>query len=82
MTLKYYIFSLVLIIFSIPVFCLCIINTMVSLKYETENQGDCISLVTGDNLCLKIQMFLGLLIICIIVLILIFVFKKSIIIKK
>jgi hypothetical protein len=28
-----------------------IINTMVSLKYETENIQDCISNVSGTNLC-------------------------------
>ncbi len=28
-----------------------IVNTMVSLKYETNNPNECISLVTGQDLC-------------------------------
>lgn len=32
-----------------------IINTMVSLKYETENIQDCISNVSGENLCNTIR---------------------------
>ena len=32
-----------------------IINTMVSIKYETENIQDCISNVSGENLCNTIR---------------------------
>lgn len=32
-----------------------IINTMVSLKYETEAPGQCISSVSGDDLCVALQ---------------------------
>ena len=38
-------------ILGIPLFIFGIINTMVSMKYETENPEDCISLVTGADLC-------------------------------
>jgi hypothetical protein len=31
--------------------CFAILNTMVSIKYETENPGDCISLTSGVDLC-------------------------------
>ena len=44
-----------------------IINTMISLKYETENIQDCISNVSGENLCetitsLKIVIFFSFLV--------------------
>ncbi len=32
-----------------------IVNTMVSLKYETENIEDCVSNVSGENLCNTIR---------------------------
>lgn len=32
-----------------------IINTRVSLKYETENPGQCLSSVSGDDLCAALQ---------------------------
>ena len=31
-----------------------IINTMVSLKYETDENHDCISMISGSNLCQSI----------------------------
>jgi ABC-type Mn2+/Zn2+ transport system permease subunit len=53
-----------------------IINTMVSLKYETENMKDCISLVSGENLCITIRNLKISFIICLIVLIFLLYFKK------
>ena len=50
-------------ILGIPLFIFGIINTMVSLKYETEDPEDCISLVTGADLCQTIntlEIILGL----------------------
>jgi hypothetical protein len=32
-----------------------ILNVMVSKKYETENPGECISLITGDDLCAALK---------------------------
>ena len=56
-----------------------IINTMVSLKYETENAGDCISKVTGDNLCESISNFKIYFSISLVVLILLLAFKSKLV---
>jgi len=63
-------------VLGIPVFAFGIINTMVSLKYETNNPTDCISLVTGHDLCLTIQVFKGLILACIVILIVLPFFGK------
>ena len=65
-------------VLGILVFAFGIINTMVSLKYETENPTDCISLVTGQDLCLTIQVLKVLIVACILTVILLAVFKKRI----
>ena len=51
-------------IIGIPVFAFGILNTMVSLKYETNNPSDCISLVTGANLCSTVNVLKGLIFAC------------------
>ncbi len=43
---------LVLVVLSVPVYIFMFVNTGVSLKYETNDVVDCISLVTGSDLCL------------------------------
>ncbi|NOU61977.1 hypothetical protein [Marinifilum caeruleilacunae] len=65
-------------ILEIPVFVFGIINTMVSLKYETENPTDCISLITGQDLCLTIQILKALIVVCIVTIVLLLVFRKRI----
>lgn len=55
---------------------------MVSLKYETENITDCISLVNGENLCLTIRNLKISFIICLIGLIFLLYFKKKILHPK
>ncbi len=45
---------------------LFMIGTGVSLRYEVENPGDCISLVSGTDLCLTAKILKGVLILCII----------------
>lgn len=65
-------------VLGIPVFAFGIINTMVSLKYETDSPTDCISLVTGQDLCLTIQVYKGLIIACILTLIILSVFRKRV----
>jgi hypothetical protein len=65
-------------ILGIPVFAFGTINTMVSLKYETDSPTDCISLVTGQDLCLTIQVLNGLIVTCILTIILLVVLKKRI----
>ncbi len=69
-------------ILGIPVFSFGIINTMVSLKYETENPNDCISLVTGQDLCMTVQILKTLVFVCIVTIILLLVFRKRILSLK
>lgn len=64
-------------ILGIPFFSFGILNTMVSLKYETENPDDCISLVSGQDLCLTITILQSLVLICIVCTLLSLVFKKQ-----
>ena len=63
-------------VLGIPIFTFGILNTMVSLKYETENPTDCISFVTGQDLCLTIQVLKSLIITSVITIILLAVFRK------
>src|SRR5690554_2324675 len=65
-------------ILGIPVFTFGIINTLVSLKYETHSPMDCISLLTEQDLCLTLQVLKVLIIICIMTIILLIVFRKYI----
>jgi ABC-type Mn2+/Zn2+ transport system permease subunit len=51
---------------------------MVSLKYETENPTDCVSLVTGQDLCLTIQVLKALIVACIALIVLLIIFRKRI----
>ncbi|REC46298.1 hypothetical protein DRF67_15025 [Chryseobacterium pennipullorum] len=46
---------MIVLIVLIPIFYFGIINTQVSLKYETSNPGDCISNITNRNLCQDIK---------------------------
>ena len=52
---RYYNIILAIIILIIPVVFYMIINTMVSIKYETDGVDTCISTVTGKNLCSQID---------------------------
>lgn len=63
-------------IIGIPLFAFGIINTMVSIKYETSDLGDCISSVSGADLCLTIKVFKGLIAICVIGLVSLLYFKN------
>lgn len=60
----------------IPVLAYGILNTMVSLKYETDSPTDCISLVTGQDLCFTINVLKGLIIVCIATIVLLLIFKN------
>jgi hypothetical protein len=44
-----------MLIISIPIHNFGILNTLVSLKYETEIPGGCISGITGTDLCAVIR---------------------------
>jgi len=76
--LKRRIYNIVLLIIlsGIPIFAFGIVNTLVSLKYETDLPTDCISVITGRNLCAAINLFRGLILFCIILVVLLLVFKK------
>jgi ABC-type Mn2+/Zn2+ transport system permease subunit len=65
-------------VLGIPVFTFGIINTMVSLTYETKNPTDCVSLVTGQDLCLTIQVLKALIVACIASIVLLIIFRKRI----
>jgi hypothetical protein len=54
-----YIIFLIILIIGIPFFYYLSIDTLVSLKYET-GVGECISNITGTDLCLQYDIFLGL----------------------
>ena len=58
------IISLLILVILVSVFG--VINTQVSLKYETGNPKDCISLVTGRDLCLWIKSLKIIIIVCLI----------------
>lgn len=73
---------LILSIIGLFIFPYGIINTMVSLKYETENITDCISLVNGENLCITIRNLKILFIISLTILISLLYCKKRILEKK
>jgi hypothetical protein len=50
----------------IPLFAFGIVNTMVYIKYETADMGDCISSVSGADLCLTIKILKGLITVCVV----------------
>jgi hypothetical protein len=67
---------------SVPLFLFSLVNTSVSLQYETNDNGDCISQVTGQDLCFTINIILFMLATCCIGLILFAVFRKRLIKKQ
>jgi hypothetical protein len=62
----------------IPLNIFGIFNTMVSLKYETDNPEDCISLVTGIDLCESITKMKIWFLICVLLLTILLIFRKRI----
>ena len=59
----------------ILIFIFGIVNTMVSLKYETDSLDECISKVTGNDLCQSIQTLKILIGVCIATIIAMLIFK-------
>lgn len=51
---------------------------MVSLKYETQSSKDCISLVTGQDLCFNVNVLEGLVFLCLTSVLLLLSFKNRI----
>ena len=77
--LKLIYFSLVVIsILGILVAPYGIVNTMVSLKYETENIQDCVSNVSGENLCDTIRNLKIIFVFCLLLLVCLIYFRKKI----
>ena len=66
-------------VLTIPLSVFAIINTMVSIKYHTEDGDGCISLVTGENLCIIFLLWKFLLVISILLIFLLLIFKRKII---
>lgn len=62
----------------ITVFYFGIVNTMVSLKYETDSPSECISNITGDNLCDSISNLKALIYSDIVLIILLIAFRNKI----
>ena len=75
----YFKLLIIVLIILIPVFWYGILNTNVSLKYETENPGDCISIITGQNLCRIINQLKISAAIDIILIVVLLIYRKKII---
>jgi len=59
------IISLLILVIVMSVFG--VVNIQVSLKYETENVKDCISLISGRNLCQDLLLSKIIIVICLII---------------
>lgn len=57
--------SLLILVIVMSVFA--VVNIQVSLKYETANMKDCISLVSGRNLCQDLLVSKIIIVICLII---------------
>jgi len=79
MKYKYFVILIIVLILIIPIQIFGIINTMVSLKYETENPSDCISRITGIDLCNSIKNMKISIAIDFLIILLLLIFKKKII---
>ena len=66
----------------IPLFEFMAYNLMISLKYETKELTDCISLISGINLCKSIRIFHILAIFCGLTFIGLLIFRKRILKQK
>ena len=73
-----YIITVILLIIGIPLFEFMAFNSMVSLKYETKELTDCISLVSGIDLCKAIRTFHILAILCGLTFIGLLIYRKRI----
>ena len=76
---KTYNITLILTFIGILFFAFGVLNTKVSLKYETEDPNDCISNVTGTDLCKAINYLSGLTFFCGISFIGLLLFRKNLI---
>ena len=74
-----YLFGIILMLLSIIYFIARIIDISISIKYETRGGDNCISMVSGQDLCSAENRLKLYLIICISILLLIVIFSKRII---
>ena len=80
---KIYFNTLIVFLFlNIPFWAFEYINFGVSLKYETNVSNECISYITGANLCLMQNIAIGLIIISFVILMTLFYFRERIIKRK
>ncbi|WP_147266190.1 hypothetical protein [Polaribacter sp. WD7] len=77
-----YIITLILLIIGILLFEFMALNSMVSLKYETRELTDCISIVSGIDLCNAIRTFHILAILCGLTIIGLMIYRKRILKQK
>ena len=82
MTAKYFKILIIVLVILVPIFIFGIINTMVSQKYEIESSDECISAVTGTNLCKAIRDMKIYIVVDIIMIVFLLIFKNGIIKKN
>src|SRR5690606_3459980 len=64
-------------ILGLILFSIAIIGTMISMNYEIIDPQDCISILTGKNLCLTMQILKVLIVLCILSLSVLVIFIKT-----
>ena len=82
MKTKYYKTLIIILLILVPIFIFGIINTMVSQTYEIQNPNECISIVTGTDLCKAIRNMKIYIVIDIILIIFLVIFKTRIVKKN
>ena len=82
MKAKYFRFLIIFLVILIPIFIFGIINTMVGQTYEIQNPNECISIVTGIDLCKAIRNLKIYIAVDIILIIILFIFKNRIVKKN
>ena len=82
MTHKKYRILLTIIILLFAYSILATLDTMVSLKYETDNTDGCISSITGYDLCLRKNIYQALAVTSLILVVTIAVLKNKIVRQK
>lgn len=81
MKVKHYTFLIISLIILALIFVFGIVNTMISLKYETNFDNDCVSTISGDNLCNSLRKIKYLFYIDLIAILVILLFQGKIIKK-
>ena len=73
---------MILLFLGIPLFEFMVLNSKVSLKYETNKLNECISQISGIDLCKAIRNFHISAIICGLTFIVLLIFRRKIIKSK